>query len=56
MVTRMSGVGNIFASCWSLFYVLNLVFSAGFCDGPFYPPARHDPGETQLGFQPVRHQ
>lgn len=29
---------------------------SGFCYGPFYPSARHSPGKTQLGFQPLWYQ
>lgn len=41
--------------CFAQFSV-GLVFTAGFCYGPFYPPARHNPGKAQLGFQPVWYQ
>lgn len=30
--------------------------AAGFRHGPLHPPAGDNPGETQLGLQPVRHQ
>lgn len=36
--------------------VMNLLSTAGFCYGSFYPPARHHTGQTQLGFQPLWYQ